>query len=575
VIAELDTDVLILGAGGAGLTAALHAADAGPQLGITVAVKGLLGRAGCTRMVQGGYNAVLTEPDSLDAHLLDTLAGGGWINDQELVWTLVTEAPRRVLELESRYGCLFDRTPAGRIHQKPFAGQSHDRTIHKGDLTGIEIMNRLTEQVLARPRIRALEECRAVDLVLDDAGRAAGALLLDMRSGTFVLARARATLLAMGGGPTMYRIIACSADKSADGIALAYRAGLPLRDMEMVQFHPTGLVIPGSLMTGALLEEGLRGAGGHLRNGRNERFMERYDAARMERSTRDLVSRASFLEVMEGRGTPNGGVWIDVSHLGAEVVERNFRGMVKRCRDFGRDLARGPVEVGPTAHFMMGGVVIDSTCRTAVEGLFAAGEDTGGVHGANRLGGNGVAESTVFGGLAGDAIAAFVAGRPAPRVSAAAVAAATTALTAPFERAPGPALYALHHELREVMWEGAGLVRDADSLQRALGTIDRIERDLDRVAVSGDPAMNTAWQDWLSVRNQTLVARLIAASALARPESRGAHFRRDFPGPAAGAPVTVRVRRGEAGPAISTAPVAFTRLTPAGVVTPAMVEIGD
>jgi succinate dehydrogenase/fumarate reductase flavoprotein subunit len=575
VIAELDTDVLILGAGGAGLTAALHAADAAPRLAITVAVKGLLGRAGCTRMVQGGYNAVLTEPDSLDAHLLDTLAGGGWINDQELVWTLVTEAPRRVLELESRYGCLFDRTPAGRIHQKPFAGQSHDRTIHKGDLTGIEIMNRLTEQVLARPAIRALEECRAVELVLDAAGRAAGALLLDMRTGTFVLARARATLLAMGGGPTMYRIIACSADKSADGIALAYRTGLPLRDMEMVQFHPTGLVIPGSLMTGALLEEGLRGAGGHLRNGHHERFMERYDAARMERSTRDLVSRASFLEVMEGRGTPNGGVWIDVSHLGAEVVERNFRGMVKRCRDFGRDLARGPVEVGPTAHFMMGGVVIDSACRTAVEGLFAAGEDTGGVHGANRLGGNGVAESTVFGGLAGDAIAAFVEGRSGPRVPAAAVRPAMAALTAPFERAPGPALYALHHELREVMWEGAGLVRDADSLHRALGTIERIERDLDRVAVSGDPAMNTAWQDWLSVRNQTLVARLIAASALARRESRGAHFRRDFPTPAAGAPISVRVRRGESGPVIATASVAFTRLTPAGVVNPAMVEIGD
>src|ERR671918_430210 len=251
----------------------------------------------------------------------------------------------------------------------------------------------------------ALEEVRAVELLLDDAGRAAGALLLDMRRGGFTLVRARATLLAMGGGPTMYRIFACSADKSSDGIALAYRLGVPLRDMEMVQFHPTGLVIPGSLMTGALLEEGLRGAGGHLRNGLGERFMARYDAARMERSTRDLVSRASFLEVVEGRGTPNGGVWIDVSHLGVDVVERNFRGMVRRCRDFGRDLARGPVEVGPTAHFLMGGVVIDTACRTAIEGLFAAGEDAGGVHGANRLGGNGVAESTGFGGLAGDVMA--------------------------------------------------------------------------------------------------------------------------------------------------------------------------
>jgi len=331
VIDTAETDILILGAGGAGLCAALHTADASPKLRVTVVVKGLLGRAGCTRMVQGGYNAVLTEPDSLEAHLLDTLAGGGFINDQELVWTLVTEAPRRALELEWRYGCLFDRTREGRIHQKPFAGQSHDRTIHKGDLTGIEIMNRLAEQAQARPSITALEECRAVELVRDDAGRAAGALLLDVRSGRFLAVRARATLLATGGGPTMYRVIACSADKAADGIALGYRAGLPLRDMEMVQFHPTGLVIPGSLMTGALLEEGLRGAGGHLLNGLGERFMARYDPKRMERSTRDLVARASFLEVVEGRGTPNGGVWIDVSHLGAETVEATFRGMVKRC----------------------------------------------------------------------------------------------------------------------------------------------------------------------------------------------------------------------------------------------------
>src|SRR5688572_21505952 len=385
-------------------------------------------------MVQGGYNAVLTEPDSLDAHLLDTLKGGGFLNDQELAWTLVTESPKRVLELESRYGCFFDRHPDGRIHQKPFAGQTHDRTVHKGDLTGIEIMNRLTEQTHARANIRPLEECRAVELLRDDAGRAAGALVLDMRTGRFVAVSARATLLAMGGGPTMYRVFACSADKSSDGIALAYAAGVPLRDMEMVQFHPTGLVIPGSLMTGALLEEGLRGAGGHLRNGLGERFMARYDAARMERSTRDLVSRASFLEITEGRAPPNGGVWIDVSHLGADVVERNFRGMVKRCRDFGRDLARGPVEVGPTAHFMMGGVVIDPQCRTAIEGLFAAGEDTGGVHGANRLGGNGVAESTVFGGLAGDVMAAFVEGRAAPRVSAEALQPSVSALSAPLAR---------------------------------------------------------------------------------------------------------------------------------------------
>ena len=542
---------------------------------MTVVVKGLLGRAGCTRMVQGGYNAVFTEPDSLDAHLRDTLAGGGFINDQELVWTLVTEAPGRVLELESRYGCLFDRTPEGRIHQKPFAGQSHDRTIHKGDLTGIEIMNRLTEQVHERPGIQALEECRAVELLLDDDGRAAGALVLDIRRGTFVAVRSRATLLAMGGGPTMYRVIACSADKSADGIALGYRAGLPLRDMEMVQFHPTGLVIPGSLMTGALLEEGLRGAGGYLRNGQGERFMARYDAARMERSTRDLVSRASFLEVTEGRGTPNGGVWIDVSHLGAERVERNFRGMVRRCRDFGRDLARGPVEVGPTAHFLMGGVVIDPACRTSIEGLFAAGEDTGGVHGANRLGGNGVAESTVFGGLAGDVMAAFVEGRPAPRVAESALAPLVAALTAPFTRAAGAGLYDLQRDLRDVMWERSGLVRDAEGLGAAGAEIERIEARLDLVGVAGDPSLNTAWQDWLNLRSQAMAARLIVRSALERRESRGAHWRRDFPAPAATPHYTVRARRGADGPRVWTEPVVFSRATPAGTAVQATVEIGD
>ena len=577
MIDVVETDILILGAGGAGLTAALHAADVSSALSIAVVVKGLFGRAGCTRMVQGGYNAVLTPPDSLEAHLMDTLNGGGWINDQEMVWRLVTEAPGRVLELESSYGCLFDRNAAGRIHQKPFAGQTHDRTVHKGDLTGIEIMNRLTEQAQARPAIRPFEECRAVELLRDDDGRAAGALLLDIRTGRFVAVRATATLLAMGGGPTMYRVIACSADKAADGIALAYRAGLTLRDMEMIQFHPTGLVIPGSLMTGALLEEGLRGAGGQLRNGRGERFMERYDPVRLERSTRDLVSRASFLEVTEGRGTRNGGVWIDVSHLGAEVVERYFRGMVRRCRDFGRDLARGPVEVGPTAHFMMGGVVVDPDCRTALEGLFAAGEDTGGVHGANRLGGNGVAESTVFGGIAGDVMAAFVAGRSRPRVSPAALEAAAARATAPLGQGGAAEVYEIQRELRDVMWERAGLVRDAEGLVVAAATVERLAERLTTAGVPGHGSLNTAWQDWLNIDSQLTAARLIIASALTRRESRGAHWRRDFPVSAATPPVSVRVAAGADGaPRVWTEPVAMTRAQPpVGAPRPVAVEIGD
>ena len=577
----ITTDILILGAGGAGLCAALHAADRAPGLSVAVVVKGLLGRAGCTRMVQGGYNVVLTPPDSLEDHLLDTLRGGAWINDQELAWTLVSESPNRVLELEARYGCFFDRAPDGRIHQKPFAGQVRDRTVHKGDLTGIEIMNRLTEQVWARPQIRTLEDHRAVELMQDGEGRVGGALLLDIRRGEFLLARARATLLAMGGGPTMYKVIACSADKAADGIALAFRAGAPLVDMEMIQFHPTGLVIPNSLMTGALLEEGLRGAGGHLLNGAGERYMARYDPARLERSTRDLVARAGFLEVQEGRGTPDGGVFIDVSHLGVEFVERHFAGMVKRCRDFGRDLARQPVEVGPTAHFMMGGVVIDARCRTPLEGLFAAGEDAGGVHGANRLGGNGVADSTVFGGIAGDTMAEWVEGRPFPQVSEVRAASVALGLTGPLGAgAPrdGEGLYALQARLRRLMWERVGVLRTGKGLREAMDEIEEIADRTRRVAVPGGPAYNLAWHDWLNLTSQVTAARLIARSALERSESRGSHYREDFPAtdPAWCANVFVQAK-GEGGEiAMWSEPVRFTRVTP-DVCAPELltVEIGD
>src|SRR5688572_22105269 len=282
-----------------------------------------------------------------------------------------------------------------------------DRTVHKGDLTGIEIINRLAEQAWVSGAKR-LEEHRAVALVPAAGGAAiAGVLMIDMRTGELVLVRAKSVLLGTGGGPTMYRYHTPSGDKSCDGLAMALRAGLTLRDMEMVQFHPTGLLAgPGTRMTGTVLEEGLRGAGGHLLNGAKERFMSKYDA-RGERATRDVVSRAIFAEMRAGHGTPNGGVYISMGHLGAREVARQFKGMVERCSDCGFDLAAGLVEVVPTAHYMMGGVEFDADCHTALEGLYAAGEDTGGVHGANRLGGNGVANSTVFGAIAGDAMAAW------------------------------------------------------------------------------------------------------------------------------------------------------------------------
>src|SRR5207248_8298728 len=402
------TDILILGAGGAGLFAALHAHRANAALDITIAVKGLLGKCGCTRMVQGGYNVALAPGDSVERHFMDTIEGGKWLPDQELAWTLVSKAIERVRELENEIGCFFDRNPDGSVHQKAFAGQTFDRTVHKGDLTGIEIINRLAEQAWVAG-IERLEEHRAIEIVRSREGDGvAGVVMIDMREGSLVLVRARSVLLATGGGPTMYRYHTPSGDKSCDGLAMALRAGLTLRDMEMVQFHPTGLLAgTHTRMTGTVLEEGLRGSGGYLLGGDKQRFMPNYDP-KAERATRDFVSRAMFSEMRKGNTTPHGGLYISMAHLGPERVRREFKGMVERCADCGFDLAGGLVEVVPTAHYMMGGVEFAPDCTSALPGLFVAGEDSGGVHGANRLGGNGVANSTVFGAVAGDSMAAWV-----------------------------------------------------------------------------------------------------------------------------------------------------------------------
>ncbi|MBI1965724.1 MAG: FAD-binding protein [Betaproteobacteria bacterium] len=527
---RIKTDILILGSGGAGLFAALHAHQADPGLSITVAVKGLLGKCGCTRMVQGGYNVALAAGDSVERHFMDTIEGGKWLPHQELAWTLVTVAVERIRELENELGCFFDRNPDGTVHQKAFAGQSFDRTVHKGDLTGIEIINRLAEQVWARG-IRRLEEHRAVELVKNKAGDAvAGVLMIDVRSGEFVLVQAKAVLLATGGGPTMYKYHTPSGDKTCDGLAMALRSGLQLRDMEMVQFHPTGLLAgPGTRMTGTVLEEGLRGSGGHLLNGSKARFMQDYDP-RGERATRDIVSRAILSEMRAGRVTPNGGVYISMGHLGAARVRREFKGMVERCADCGFDLAGGLVEVVPTAHYMMGGVVFGPDCTSGLPGLFAAGEDTGGVHGANRLGGNGVANSTVFGGIAGDAMPGWVKQHGALREpDEAAIETGIARCRAPLGR-PAADLNAIRERLYDVMWDDVGIVRDAASLKRADDALDEIDARLDAAGVDGtNLAFNLAWHDWLNLKNLVLVSKSIRFAATAREDSRGAHYRSDFP----------------------------------------------
>jgi fumarate reductase flavoprotein subunit len=558
---RLQTDILILGSGGAGLFAALHAQQSAPELHVTVAVKGLLGKCGCTRMVQGGYNVALAAGDSIERHFMDTIEGGKWLPDQDLAWKLVTLAVERIHELENELGCFFDRNPDGTVHQKAFAGQTFDRTVHKGDLTGIEIINRLMEQVWARP-IQRLEEHRAVELVKSRDGQSiAGVLFIDMRSGEYLLVRAKAVLLATGGGPTMYRYHTPSGDKSCDGLAMALRAGLALRDMEMVQFHPTGLLAgTHTRMTGTVLEDGLRGSGGYLLNGAKERFMPRYDP-RAERATRDFVSRALYSEIRQGNTTPHGGLYIAMAHLGPERVAREFKGMVERCADCGFDLAGGLVEVVPTAHYMMGGVEFGIDCRTALPGLFVAGEDSGGVHGANRLGGNGVANSTVFGAVAGDAMAAWAKDAPLREPDAAAVEAAIAACERPFGRAANGGLEPLREKLYDVMWDKVGIIRDARGLQEAVRELAALETALDAHGLADhNRAFNLTWHDWMNLKSLVAVSRAITAAALAREDSRGAHFREDFPdsGPleqSAFTSLTQDLR-------VEMKPVAFTRVRP-------------
>jgi fumarate reductase flavoprotein subunit len=575
-IARRSADILVLGAGGAGLLAALHAKAGNPALEVTIAVKGLLGKCGCTRMVQGGYNVAIAEGDSAERHFMDTLDGGKWLNDQDLAWTLVVGAQQRIRELENRWGCFFDRNADGTIHQKAFAGQTFDRTVHKGDLTGIEIVNRLAEQVWARG-IQRLEEHRAVALIPSaDGARLSGVLLIDMRTGGLVFVQAKAVMLGTGGGPTMYKYHTPSGDKSCDGMAMALRAGLALRDMEMVQFHPTGVLAgAGTRMTGTIIEEGLRGAGGYLLGGDGKRFMAKYDK-RAERATRDIVSRSMQREILAGNVNDAGGLWIEMGHLGPDRVRREFKGMVERCADMGFDLAGGRVPVVPTAHYMMGGLVFRPDGSTALPGLFAAGEDTGGVHGANRLGGNGVANSTVFGGIAGDTMAAWV-----PREGALVPPDATTldaaiaALEAPFAR-PARNLSPLRDTLQEMMWDKAGILRDAAGLADATSALDALEAELDASGVDGaNRAFNLTWHDWLNLKSLLLVSRAIVVASQAREESRGAHWREDFPetnAETAGlAATSVRLEGDHM--VLQWQKVAFTRLRPGeSLLTPVAAE---
>jgi len=353
-------------------------------------------------------------------------------------------------------------------------------------------------------------------------------------------------------------------------MAMACRAGATLVDMEMYQFHPTGLLAGASRMTGMVLEEGLRGAGGILTNALGERYMERYDSLRKERSTRDVVSRSSSVEIVAGRGTPQGGVYIDVSHLGAEVVQQMFPGMVERCTDFGYDLRRQPVEVSPTAHFHMGGVKIDAECHSDLPGLLVAGEDSGGTHGANRLGGNGVAESTVFGAIAGEVAARETPGGTPAQLDLAQVAEIERRALQPLDgRSSGEDPFAIRATLEALMWDNVGLVRDGAGMIRSLDEMQTLKERAACLSVLSSRRLNLAWTEALDVQNLLQVAEAVTRSALVRTESRGAHYRSDFPqqDDARWLSNVHLSYEDRSDPRLWTEPVAFTRMSPHLAVT--------
>lgn len=578
-IETLDVDVAIVGSGGAGLMAALHALRTSPGLRVAILSKGAIGRSGCSIMVQG-YNAALGPDDSPLLHFEDAVRSGAFLADQELVWAMASDAPDRVRELENEAGCYFDRAPDGSLELASFPGQTRNRKVHRGHETGLEIMGRLRDRLFALAPVE-LADVRALELLRGEHGEAAGVLALDIRRGTPVTVRAGAVVVAAGGGAaSLYRVATPAREKSGDGLALCYRAGLEVRDMEFVQFLSVGLVASGSRVTGVLLEEALRFAGAELLDASGDRFMARHDPERMERAPRDDVARAMYAEILAGRGTPDGAVLLDARPIGRDVLERRFADLIGRARRAGRDLVTEPVPVAPASHIGIGGVVIDPGAATSIPRLFVAGEDAGGIHGASWQGGNGIAESTVFGARAGSA-AAIAARSGAPRIAPdeAAIVEALRTVFAPLSRDVGPLPFGLSDQLRDLMWQRAGLVRDEAALAEAAERLGRLAEQVETLAVPGPAQANPAWQEALDLRNSVQVARLVVTAARARQESRGMHVRTDHPARDDARWLrTVVLRQGDdpgGAPLVETRPVVLDRLRPAPVPSATAIAAAD
>ncbi len=541
-----DLDVLVIGAGGAGLRAAIEASAAGAKVGVVC--KSLLGKAH-TVMAEGGVAAALAHVDSKDSwkvHFRDTMLGGKMLNNWRMAQLHAQEAPDRVRELE-QWGAVFDRTQDGRILQRNFGGHSAPRLAHVGDRTGLEMIRTLQDHGVHQG-LEVFMEC-TVTRLFTSGGRVVGAFAYWRDTGRFVVFRAKAVVLATGGIGKAYRVTSNSWEYTGDGHALAYETGAELIDMEFVQFHPTGMVWPPGVQ-GILVTEAVRGEGGLLTNSKGERFMERYDPKRMELSTRDMVARAIYTEVKEGRGSPHGGAFLDISHKPAEVVKKKLPSMYHQFMELADvDITKAPMEVGPTTHYIMGGVRVEpDTGASTMPGLFAAGETSGGMHGANRLGGNSLSDLLVFGRRAG-AGAADAAKKIASHatIDAEQLNAAEREMLAPFERTSGPTPYEIHAKLQTIMESLVGIFRVEEDLVKAAQELTALEREAATVRVTGAREFNPGWHLARDLRSMILCSQAIARSALLRKESRGGHARLDYPklDPAFGTKNTVVKREGD------------------------------
>ncbi len=521
-----EHDVLIIGAGGAGLRAAIEALGQGARVGVVC--KSLLGKAH-TVMAEGGIAAAMANVDTADdwrTHFRDTMRGGKFLNDWRMAQIHAQEAPDRVRELE-QWGALFDRTSSGDILQRAFGGHTFKRLCHVGDRTGLEMIRTLQDRGV-HLGIDVFMEC-AITKLMKDGERVSGALGYWRESGRFVVFKAKSIVIATGGIGKAWRITSNSWEYTGDGMAIAYEAGAELMDMEFVQFHPTGMVWPPGVQ-GILVTEAVRGEGGILRNKDGERFMERYDPEKMELSTRDVVARAIYTEAREGRGTEHGGAYLDISHKPADYVKRKLPSMYHQFRELADvDITQGPMEVGPTCHYMMGGIRVDAeTAQSTVPGLFAAGEAAAGLHGANRLGGNSLSDLLVFGRRAGVAAAEHANRSGSLEVDAQQVLEGTREVLEPFERPKGESPYQIHRELEDTMQNHVGIFRTEEDLQRGLRELELLKARAARVKVDGSRLFNPGWHLARDLKSMLTVSEAVALSAQARKESRGAHSRIDY-----------------------------------------------